>query len=203
MGTRGAIGFVIGGKTLATYNHYDSYPSELGNNTLAALRTLLDTYTLDDLRTLVRGIRLVDESAKPTAEDIAALAPYTDLRVSNQSTEDWYCLMRGAQGDITAYLNAGVMIDSAEFLTDSLFCEYAYLINLDTQQFECYRGFNKRKPEGRYAGSKPKGWKPEYAGQEFYYGVGLIAVLSFDQISAGEVTDLVPIYGALEAAAVE
>lgn len=35
------------------------------------------------------------------------------------------------------------MIDDSEFLNDSLFCEWTYIINLDNEQFEVYRGFNK------------------------------------------------------------
>jgi hypothetical protein len=33
--------------------------------------------------------------------------------------------------------------DETEFAGDSLFCEWAYLINLDTNELEVYKGFNK------------------------------------------------------------
>jgi hypothetical protein len=35
--------------------------------------------------------------------------------------------------------------DETNFAGDSLFCEWAYLINLDTNELEVYEGFNKRK----------------------------------------------------------
>lgn len=39
-----------------------------------------------------------------------------------------------------------------EFLIDSIFCEYAYIVNLDEKVVEFYKGFNKnRYAEGRYA----------------------------------------------------
>jgi hypothetical protein len=39
------------------------------------------------------------------------------------------------------------LIDSSYFAGESLFCEWAYLINLDTNQLEVYRGFNKEPLE--------------------------------------------------------
>jgi hypothetical protein len=40
MGTRGLLGFIIKGKKNGTYNHYDSYPTGLGNNIIKWLNTL-------------------------------------------------------------------------------------------------------------------------------------------------------------------
>ena len=41
--------------------------------------------------------------------------------------------------------------DNEAFLYDSLFCEYAYIINLDTGNLEFYKGFNTNpKGKGRY-----------------------------------------------------
>ena len=48
MSTRGLIGIVCKGKEFLTYNHYDSYPTELGLKVLRAVRALkeeaLQTY---------------------------------------------------------------------------------------------------------------------------------------------------------------
>ena len=42
-----------------------------------------------------------------------------------------------------------------KFLINSLFCEYAYIINLDSKMLEIYIGFNKNPNEkGRYANIK-------------------------------------------------
>ena len=40
------------------------------------------------------------------------------------------------------------MINSFDFLKDSLFCEWAYIINLDLMQLEIYSGFNKEAQDG-------------------------------------------------------
>lgn len=69
--------------------------------------------------------------------------------------------------------------DSSDFLADSLFCEWAYIINLDTKMLEFYQGFNNdEKANGRYAN---KG-KYECSNGTVYYGVSLkkeIPLISF------------------------
>ncbi|MBR4317034.1 MAG: hypothetical protein IKP65_08795 [Alphaproteobacteria bacterium] len=56
-------------------------------------------------------------------------------------------------------------MDDHDFMKDGLFCEYAYLINLDTRKLEFYVGGYKKPGRGRYA---RKG--TVYEG---YYGVHL------------------------------
>lgn len=36
------------------------------------------------------------------------------------------------------------LVNSEEFAADSLFCEWAYVIDLDKNTFEVYQGFNKK-----------------------------------------------------------
>jgi hypothetical protein len=152
MGTRGTYGFRIGGKDIVTYNHSDSYPSYLGR----AVLTALAGKDIERLRTIAQGIELVNEQDKPTEAHIAICRErkLVDLKVSTKSLEDWYCLLREAQGEIGWLLDGKVpfMTDGAAFLADSLFCEWAYLINLDDGVLEVYKGFNKDpRAAGRYA----------------------------------------------------
>ena len=68
------------------------------------------------------------------------------------------------------------MPDSHEFLLDSLFCEYAYLINLDTLKLEVYRGFNQDpKAAGRYAAKQEKA-EPGCRPPEYF---GVVLVIEF------------------------
>ena len=71
------------------------------------------------------------------------------------------------------------MIDSSGFLLDSLFCEWAYIVNLDTGKLELYRGFNKKPSDGRYGNILED--KPEWREAE-YYGVALIGEIPFEAI---------------------
>lgn len=188
METRGAYGFIVNGKTKVTYNHYDSYPSELGVKVLTALTGAL-VATAVPLVAVASAIEMVNEDDKPTPAQVTACAPFIDVDVGSQSTDDWYCLLRGAQGDIDSLLagNVPFMIDSAPFLLDSLFCEWAYIMNLDTQKLEVYKGFNQdRKAAGRYAkGVKGKSMKGNYVNN--YVGVALIDEVPFADIAFGKV----------------
>ena len=56
---------------------------------------------------------------------------------------DWYAYLRDYQGNLKGYLELGLFPNNPEFLEDSLFCEYAYLVNLDTSRVEYYKGFQK------------------------------------------------------------
>lgn len=184
MGTRGAIGFYIDGRTIATYNHFDSYPEALGNAVVRDLRGLLQRYSVDALKNKVRALRIVtNENETPSAVDIARFRRFRNAAVS--TGEDWYSLLREMQGELAKYVEAGVIIDSTAFLKDSLFCEWAYLLNLDDQCFEIYRGFQrKRHHKGRYDAPKRRGWKPQYKGQHYYYPVALVVSVPFADIVA-------------------
>lgn len=171
MGTRGFVGFVAGGTEKVAYNHWDSYPSGLGLDVLGWLRDADPERT----RLEAHALRVVAADSVPTAEDVAALRPWTDLGVGGQSADDWYCLLRGTQGDPGATLQAGVLVDAGQFPRDSLFCEWGYVVDLDRDVFEAYRGFQTEPHDrGRFADRPPWRDEPSFTG-DVYYPVALAA----------------------------
>lgn len=199
MGTRGALGFRSEGQDFITYNHMDSYPAWLGLKILDFLRERLARPEGEaELRAQVSQLRLVDEDDAPTEADIERLHRfgYTHLelpqggavQVNQGRMDNWYNLLRDTQGDLSAILEAGVMIDSHTFLEDSLFCEWAYVINLDERALEIYRGFQDAPHEqGRYAALRPDPADAEQQVQTLgrtYYPVALVAVYPFDALPA-------------------
>jgi hypothetical protein len=163
MGTRGAMGVRIDGVDKICYNHYDSYPESLGESVVADIRQLLVDPGLDGFKMLARELRLVDGESKPTPEDKATFAPFSDRSVASKSDDDWYCLLRRYQGRLAATLLSRVMIDSLSFMADSLFCEYAYVANLDSGKLELYRGFQRSPHElGRFASMQRRDEYNEY-----------------------------------------
>jgi hypothetical protein len=147
------MGIRVDGVDKLAYNHFDSYPSGLGESMVSDVRTLLKRKAgIDGFRSLARDLMLVDGKGKPTESQKKHLRPVTDLGVSSQSDDDWYCLTRDLQGDLKKTLEFGFMIDSHEFAANSLFCEYGYIVNLDDLTFEVYRGFQEKEHDaGRYA----------------------------------------------------
>lgn len=69
-----------------------------------------------------------------------------------------------------------LMIDSSAFLSDSLMCEWAWIVNVDEGALEVYRGFNKSpSAPGRYAARQKR------AGTE-YFGVRLAESIPLDEL---------------------
>lgn len=190
MSTRGAVGFVVDGKLKLAYNHSDSYPSGLGQDVVDFLITLFngpdfvmqESYALnmEALKEKVRALKIA--KGKPTEADKKHYAPHADLGVSNQSLDDWYCLLRNFQGvDGLKAIVGGILKhtdDANTFPENSLFCEWAYVIDLDGKALEVYQGFqSKPHAKGRFASAKPK---KEDGG---YYGCKLVKKIPFKKVN--------------------
>lgn len=176
MGTRGAYGFRSEGKDYLTYNHFDSYPSGLGDDLASQIRAVVASgTTVETLRQQVRDMRvIVRDDEQPTDEE---RAKFGHLWSNVSNGHDWYSLLREMQGDMGAHLKEGVMIDGNAFIMDSLFCEYAYILNLDDETFEVYQGFQRTlHNDGRYGGEVPDP-EPYPSGHmpDKYYGCRLVA----------------------------
>lgn len=168
MGTRGAFGVIIGEKEKIGYNQFDSYPDGKGVDNLRELRE--HQWAMDYLRELAKKARVVDDSKKPKPEDVERLKEVTNLNVSEQSTDDWYCLTRDTHGSIVDMLECGYIEDHSTFPLDSLFCEWAYIVDFDENVFEVYRGFNKTRPKkGRWKGRPTKAEEVEMLKEHLYW----------------------------------
>ncbi len=161
MGTRGAIGVRINGEDKMTYNHMDSYPDGLGATFLKETKTIKGS--LKAYKKMAVELKLVDSDSNPTPEDIKKYQRYLNEDVSQSKKEtiengvDWYQLLREMQGEILQNLCSGVMLENNTFIHDSLFCEWAYIINFDDDTLEVYEGFQKNRVniKGRYKDYKP------------------------------------------------
>ena len=171
MSTRGAICFVIDGQEKVVYNQADSYPDGLGEDIAAWLRAAVssEAETADAVR------RLAAVSGEPTDEDRVRLAAFRDPRV-NQG-EGWYSLLRQTQGDPAAILAAGVYESAEGFPLDSLFCEWAYVVDFDDRRLEVYEGY-QRTPITRGR------WADRSACRDGYYPVQAVASWPFDELPA-------------------
>jgi hypothetical protein len=149
MGTRGAVGVKVDGKYKVTYNHWDSYPDGLGKEVVEFCQKVHDENGWETLKKNMKQVSLVSDRKKAAVKWQQAYSEYCDTSVSKGTPSDWYCLLRNLQG--VAILEAiysgkvSHMINSFSFLKDSLFCEYAYIINLDSGYLEFYQGFNTKK----------------------------------------------------------
>ena len=150
MGTRGAFGVIIGEQEKIGYNQYDSYPDGYGLQNLEWLR-VADFGSMSKLATV--ALVVDNDVRRPTDAEVADLREFSNTSVSEGSLHDWYCLLHTTHGDIGAMLDCGFIEDAHKFPLDSLFCEWAYIVDFDTNRFEVYVGFQTEVPkQGRWAG---------------------------------------------------
>ena len=183
MGTRGLYGFRKNNQDKTSYNHCDSYPEGLGVDILK----FICNHSIEEMNEFYDRIIMVDQRSNPTDEqkENCIKNGFVNLNVSNQSENDWYCLLRNLQGELEKLYKCEFpyMIDDSDFIKDSLFCEYAYIINLDTNVLEFYKGFQHVPQYGnRYGIEKTDG----------YYPCKLEAEISIEQIqSAKDVNEII------------
>jgi hypothetical protein len=184
MGTRHLITICIDGKyPIAQYGQFDGYPERAGVNILNHLRTT----SLYDIKA---GALAAVPHTKETLRQV-----YIDLGIDPDS--EWISIEDGRKvneahpqldrcmsANIIKFVadNGGsapfpVLLD-LDFAQDSLFCEWAYVIDFDTNTFEVYKGFNHEPlTEGeRFYKSNSDG--QESCSGNKYYPVKLVA--SFD-----------------------
>lgn len=133
MSTRGTIAVKIGNVTKGSYNHSDSYPTWLGNRVLEYIKSLQES-GMDEARKQAKMLKKVPRR-KPTDQEIERLAPYTDLHVSECSTQDWYCLLRLTQGNLKLILESGFYYPAE--VGDE---EWSYVVDFDTDTLAIYEG---------------------------------------------------------------
>ena len=173
MGTRGLCGFRKNGMDKLTYNHYDSYPSYLGEIMVEFCKTT----SIKEMNDIFDRIVLVEEGSTPTQTQIDECIEFYNGGVSTGKVEDWYCLLREAQGNPNVYKRGlKYMIDNQGFIHDSLFCEYAYIINLDTNCLEFWVGFQTKPCNANRYGIEGR----ESYGGSSYYPCKMVAYYSLD-----------------------
>ena len=155
MGTRHLICVVKNGEyKVAQYGQWDGYPSGQGKDILNFLNS--EEFDLEVFRKKVDQVRWLTE------EEIKTI----------NSMRNWQgkypYLSRDCGADILNHIfNSDEPLtvnDSLSFAGDSLFCEWAYVINLDNDTLEVYSGFNKQplKEDERFYGCENSDSKEYY-----------------------------------------
>jgi len=174
MSTRGLYGFIINDELKVTYNHCDSYPTGLGED----VKNFIINNDIEKIKEVASKIRLVKSGEVPSADDISKYEKYYNQNVNGGSVEDFYALLRETQGNLQVYIddeNFDIMKDDSKFLENSLFCEWAYFINLDSGKLEIYQGFQKYPPRNnRYSTEK--------CDNQGYFPCEIIKEISFENI---------------------
>ena len=148
MHSNGVFGFTKDNITKVTYNRSEIYPSVLGEVIIQYIKEHSD----DQFNNLFSKIKLLSKN------DLEK--PIKDFLTNDQMK---YFLLNGYMHRykpfettslffLNNYFGIGyeifeknlLILNAENFLLDSLFCEYGYIINLDTNKLEIWKGFQKR-----------------------------------------------------------
>lgn len=180
MGTRNLTCVVSGGDfKVAQYGQWDGYPSGSGRTVLDFLRDV----DLATFRQKVNAARFVTEE-----ERTAAYKPFTSgggMMDMNQADAFKASPIGHWSRDTGADILQTVMdmpegiplVDSRSFAKDGLMCEWAYIVDLDSDKLEVYSGFHVGPaPEGeRFAVyNRTDVFIPKYEGDKDYGPIRLL-----------------------------
>lgn len=170
MSTRGLCGFRKNGQDKLAYNHCDSYPEGLGNDIVGLCRQT----SIEQFNKAFDAIVLIPYGTEATSEQVKEVgSTWSTFDLSSGKSTDWCYLLDKAEGKLESYTEGGLtfMVDSADFIKSSLFCEWAYIINLDTNKLEIWNGWRKHPSKNnRYGTEKSDGYYPCKMVKEFDLG---------------------------------
>ena len=143
MGTRHMIAVILGGEPrIAQYGQWDGYPDGQGVDVLAFAQGLSGGTipgVLDKFKAQVAKCRFLPEDE---ANAIFQESPW----MSRDTGSDILDLVMKAPDGLPLF-------SSYKFARNGLMCEWAYVLDLDQEQLEVYRGFGKGDaPEGERFG---------------------------------------------------
>ena len=147
MSTRGAFGFTKNGVNKITYNHFDSYPTGLGFDIIEFIMK----NNIEKMNKIFNSITMVKHDDVPTVDQLKTLEEYFGSRIDIRKVKDMEDLISGNQYITDFQKGFPFMLDNENFMGDSLFCEYAYIINLDDNTLEVYYGYNMIPQNNRFS----------------------------------------------------
>jgi len=176
MGTRNLTCVMLNGEyRVAQYGQWDGYPSGQGKIILEFLKRMDKEKFIENLK---QSFFITTEEQKALWKEFGADdSDMVTMEVSKKFNKVHPQLSRDMGGAILEFIQDATepvqLADQIEFATDGLFCEWAYVVDLDKNTLEVYSGFGQRKlPEGSRFGND--------IGDNGYSAVGLVTTYSLD-----------------------
>ena len=187
MGTRHLTAVVVDRQfKIAQYGQWDGYFSGAG----VKIAKFIETMDFYQFKENVRHCNFITpEQVKNKWIECGAKPDETfvNFAVADKFNQQYPELDRNiGSGILELVAKQGGMLlqDEIDFVGDSLFCEYAYVLDLDEEVLELYRGFNKKglpKKQKRFR---------QYPKQDKYYPVRLVKEVEFRKVTQKLIADL-------------
>lgn len=185
MGTRNLTAvFMDGEYRVAQYGQWDGYPEGQGKTCLNFLR---DKMNEKRFREQLNNVHFGNEEElnklfSEFGADASGLISMENYETLKRAYPE---LHRDTASEILQMIQDGnvrVLKNDLDFASDGLFCEWAYVIDLDTRRFEVYTGFHKEPltEKDRFYFLKDKE-------ENGYSGVHMVFSWSIDDLPTDEV----------------
>lgn len=166
MRTQGLWGFRKNGEDLLTYNDKNACPERLGGEICSFVREMSD----EEMEKLVSILKPVSRNDTANPADIylckqlkTAVGKETTYYWLLQETQENFAFYEGLVKNPPSFMKGKKMpfIKDNTFILNSLYCEYAYILNLDKKCLEFWVGFQEKPdPKNRYGTEESHGWFP-------------------------------------------
>lgn len=180
MGTRNlTIAIIDQQPRIAQYGQWDGYPESSGLRILEFVRGM----NPEHFTSALKRCRFLGDSAK----DKAYIAK---VEATPNWPKEYPLLTRDTGADILSLVNAThkgeiLLINQLAFAADSLFCEWAYVVDMDRRTLEVYKGFNEKPlpKTARFYGLKQAG---DNMSRDKYHPIKMVAKFSFDDLPSDD-----------------
>ena len=185
MGTRNLTAIKVDGDIkVAQYGQWDGYPDGAGLNIMNTIQQVIAQNGVGYLANNVRNCRVLEnDEVVALYEELGIEGEWISFEDAERFKEAHPQLDRDMGSDIVRFIYNNGPCDislSTDFATDSLFCEWAYIVDLDNEAVEVYCGGCRDVIDGN-------GFAEAFGTDDV---VGLIARTSFDEIADGDIEQI-------------
>lgn len=206
MGTRNLTIVVLDKQIrVAQYAQWDGYPSGQGATACEFIQSrLMSPIKFERFKNAVRETSQIPKAKRKQYWIDCGAEPDNDMVsmvIADKHKKKHPELSRDTGADILELIYKGAReIDlQIDFVSDSLFCEFAYVLDLDTKTLEVYKGFNEKplkKGERFFDFDK----KYDAHGGDSYFAVKHWASFAFEKATPEEMQKLEKTYDSEESA---
>ena len=191
MGTRNLTCVYLDGEyKVAQYGQWDGYPEGQGVTCLDFLRNKM--HGEDRFKARVRSMKFASQDyIQGILAAYGVKCGLASIDTANMLKTFFPQFHRDTAANILEMIDTQDMGEylenSIEFAADSLFCEWAYVIDLDKRTFEVYEGFNQEPltEDDRFFFLEEKSYK-EHRDEDQYHPVKLVKSWSLDELPTAE-----------------
>lgn len=180
MGTRNLSIAIIDGKVkIAQYGQWDGYLSCAGIGILEFIKNGLDYGRFCEALRKCEFISEEDIKALWTSVGANPNSTFVGTDIADKFQELYPELYRDMGYEVFSKVQNdgfGRLKNDYDFAADSLFCEYAYVLDMDNKCLEIYTGFNQEPL------NEDERFYPLQIGNPKYYPVKLFKKMTFDEI---------------------